>query len=315
MSIPVVMVHGGRVRPNQNECKWLVWTLRQAKEYNQWVILLGSPRMEQCAKDAGVGFYNYFERYYTEAQHFFDKVYVKLSHYPTAYDRAVLERYFVLKEFMRDHELERVWNLDSDVMVYRDLFMEAEGLPYTFVPAPPTAESEHNYTHYEPWAAYCIPIVQHEYRLSASAHVAWFSREGIWAFCQFMEHMYTDPDKFDQLNRKWRWHQRESKPGGVCDMTHLYLFSREHSLRVVNLTDAITPETKATHEHNLHVSENGLPDEFRMKDGRKEIEWRAGKPYGFSLRQKRWIRFKTLHLQGRAKSLAQSYFWPRRCGN
>lgn len=296
MSIPVVMVHGGRVRPNQNECEWLVWTLRQAKEYNPYVVLLGGPRMKDCADEAGVGFYDYYKLYYDRAQAFKDNAYIKFSHYPAAYDWAVMERYFVLADFMRDRGLDALWNLDSDVMTYCDLTEEATKLPK------------------DCWAAYCVPLRQHRYRMSASAHTAYFSYMGIWMFVNFLYSVYLCTEKLHRIREKWeRWHIRENQPGGVCDMTHLYLFYTKKGPTIVyNLTGEILSQDDGAFEHNIHVSENGLPNEFRMKGQRKEIEWRAGQPYGFSLRQKRWIRFKTLHLQGRAKSLAQSYFWPRR---
>ena len=292
MTIPIVMVHGGKVRPNQTE-DFLITTLKQARQWNDWVILLGGPRVKDHASEAQVGFFDYFNLYYKGAQQFLDDVYVQMSHYHQPYDIAVMERYFVLQSFMADWGIDTVCNLDSDVMVYCDLTEEESKIerPYD--------------------AAYCIPLNQPKYRLSASAHTSFFTKTGIDKFCEFLLDSYTVPDMFAILKEKWDWHIREKRPGGVCDMTHLYLFSKDQPT-VHNLTGKV--EGDGVFEHNIRVSENGLPDEFQMLKGKKEIVWRDGLPYGYSLRLERWVRFNTLHLQADAKESAQHYYRERHSG-
>jgi len=286
-TIPVVMVHGGKVRPGEAE-DFLATTLKQAHQWNDEVILLGGPRVKGHAAKAQVGYHDYFADYYTGVRDFVDDHYVQLSHYSRAYDIAVMERYFVLRDFMLANDIEIICNLDSDVMVYCDLTKEASRLPPDM------------------YGAYCIPLVQFRYRLSASAHTAFFTKAGIVELCDFITNSYVNPGRFAVLQEKWDWHVRENKPGGVCDMTHLYLFSQEHPAKVWNLTGTISGD--GVFEHNINVAENGLPQAFRMSGRRKEIVWKKGCPYGFSTKLGTLVRFNTLHLQGSAKYLAPSFY-------
>lgn len=287
-TIPIVMVHGGRARPSESE-DYLVTTLKQAHQWNERVVLLGGPRVKEYATTAQVGYYDYFTDYYTGVQDFIDNYYTQLSVYTRLYDIAVMERYFVLRDFMLTNDIEMVCNLDSDVMVYCDLSEEARKFPSDM------------------YGAYCIPLEQFKYRMSASAHTAFFSKVGIVKLCDFITSSYKDPERFVTLQEKWDWHVREKKGGGVCDMTHLYLFSQEHPTRVYNLIDAVSSD--GVFEHNINVAENGLPEAFRMLDGRKEVVWKNGLPYGFSTKLNMLVRFNTLHLQGRSiKYSAPSFY-------
>ena len=280
MSIPVVMVHGGKSRPGQVE-DFLVTTLKQASQWNDQVILLGGPRVKGYASQAQVKYYDYFKNYYAGARDFIGEHYVQLSGYPRPYDIAVMERYFVLRDFMIKHNVDVLCNLDSDVMVYCDLSKEASKFPVDM------------------FGAYCIPLVQFKYRLSASAHTSFFTRTGIVKFCEFMIASYTESKRFAVIKEKWDWHVREDKPGGVCDMTHLYLFAQEFPSKVYNLTGEVLDD--GVFEHNINVSENGLPEAFRMSGKKKELVWKDGCPYGFSTALDKLVRFNTLHLQGNSR--------------
>ena len=286
-TIPIVMVHGGKVRPGAPE-DFLITTLKQVHQWNDWVVLLGGPRVKDYASKAQVGYYDYFTDYYAGIQDFIDNYYVQLSHYSRPYDIAVMERYFVLRDFMLANNIEMVCNLDSDVMVYCDLTEEVRRFPSDM------------------YGAYCIPLKQFKYRLSASAHTAFFSKTGIVKLCDFIATSYTDPERFAILQEKWDWHVREKKGGGVCDMTHLYLFSQEYPTKVHNLTGGISGD--GVFEHNINVAENGLPGAFRMSGRRKELVWKKGCPYGFSTKLGMLVRFNTLHLQGPGKCLAESFY-------
>lgn len=286
MSIPIVMVHGGKSRPDQVE-DFLVTTLKQARQWNDRVVLLGGPRVRGYASQAQVEYYDYFKNYYAGVQDFVGKHYVQLSGYSKSYDIAVMERYFVLRDFMIKHNVDVLCNLDSDVMVYCDLSEEASKFPVDM------------------FGAYCIPLVQFKYRLSASAHTSFFTKTGIVKFCEFMIASYTELERFAVLKEKWDWHVKENKPGGVCDMTHLYLFAQEFPSKVYNLTGEVLGD--GVFEHNIDVSENGLPGAFRMSGRKKELVWEDGCPYGFSIVLDKLVRFNTLHLHSRKQQVGE-YF-------
>ena len=46
----------------------------------------------------------------------------------------------------------------------------------------------------------------------------------------FSEHEYLE-----RYQKKWDWHLAQNKPGGICDMTTLYLFWEANQDRIVNM--------------------------------------------------------------------------------
>lgn len=127
--------------------------------------------------------------------------------------------------------------------------------------------------------------------------------------CDFMHRMYTTPDGLAKIKSKWDWHISNNKPGGVCDLTLLWLFVESRNRdRIVNLTPVIQSTENGTFSHKISGDENSRQGEYRMNGRLKEIQWRGGIPYGFNVRLGEWVRFKNIHLQGGDKPLAKSFY-------
>lgn len=284
MAIPLIMTHG----PGGES--YLYYTLKQARQYNERVTLLGEPEHQHLTGDLGVEHYNWAD-FYTEARQFFDEEYVQYSHYKEGYDRHVMAIFFFLKEFMQIMDLEVIASVDSDMMVYCDMTQEEARLPKDYL------------------VACCIPEYQPEYRWNASTETCFFTYEGACEMCNFMHQTYTTPEGLARLREKWDWHIANNRPGGVCDLTLLYLFveSRDRD-RIVNLTPVITTAEHGTFSHKISGDENSIQGEYRMDGRLKEIQWRDGIPYGYNLRLRSWVRFKDIHLQGGDKVLAPSFY-------
>jgi hypothetical protein len=141
---------------------------------------------------------------------------------------------------------------------------------------------------------------QSNYRWSAAGHVSYWTELGLARFCDLIDHIYTH--RLDKLEEKWNWHQRTKTPGGICDMTLLWLFSRENEIPILT---RVRDDT--TFDENINISENHLPNEYRMHEGYKEITWRGHQPYGYNLVLRKPIRFNALHFQGTAKELMKSH--------
>lgn len=286
MSIPIITVHGGNVWPHSDQ-SYVGIGAKQALLYNPRFILLGGPENKHLS--SVVEWYNYFKDYSRAANRFAKHAYRKLSFYLNSYDLAVLKRYFVLREFMSAHAIPWVFHCDSDTMIYCDVTREAARLD-------------------TPDVAFCIPAEQPRLRLSASSHFSYFTQEGISDLCEFIIHNYTDPSSLARLEEKWAWHRVHKEPGGVCDMTHLYLYSREH--QVTNLSRVAN---STAFDHHVNTPENYYPDEYRMSHTkRKQITWLDNQPYGYNTHLDALVRFNAIHLQGRAtKKLAGDYVRPR----
>ena len=72
MTVPLVMTHG----PGGGD--YLPWVLKQARQYNERVVLLGEPEHQSLAAKLGVEHHNW-AAFYTEARGFFKKEYVQYS--------------------------------------------------------------------------------------------------------------------------------------------------------------------------------------------------------------------------------------------
>src|SRR5437870_5654360 len=111
-SIPIVFFHKGDA--------WYLWyTLRQARLTNPEapIYLLGDVhcrRYDRFAEFVDL-------RPYDAAAREFAGLYVHLSTNHADFELVCFQRWFVLREFMREKGLDRCVYLDSDVMAYTDL--------------------------------------------------------------------------------------------------------------------------------------------------------------------------------------------------
>jgi len=272
---PIIIVHKGY-------SKYLEYTLSQARHSNPTsdVFLLGD------ASNNRFPFIKHFDiSGYRSAADEFAERYEHMSKTGYEFELFCFQRWFIVKDFMERYGIERAFVCDSDVMIYCDIDREEAKLG--------------SYS-----AAFCLPTRQTNYRWSASGHVSFWSLGSLGRFCSYMRDSYTDTIRKAALKTKWKYHLDANRPGGVCDMTILYLFALEHD--IVNLI-AIWDES--SFDHRISGAENEYDDEYEMARGIKNIRWEHGRPYGFNVRAKRWVRFNTLHFQGAwGKALIHQYY-------
>lgn len=266
--IPVVFIHRG----NQ---EYLDIALRQAKQWNPEVILLGD------ASNSQLGFEHCrYDSLFGRASRF-TSLYQHMSTNPRNFELFCIQRWFVLAGLMRLHDYDEIFYCDSDVMLYCDVSGPGQVLSNRL-------------------ATYAMAQRQSNYRWSAAGHVSYWTKLGLAQFCDFIDHVYGH--QLGKLEEKWNWHRRTKTPGGICDMTLLWLFSRENEIPILTRV-----HDNATFDENINISENHLPNEYRMYEGHKEITWHDRQPYGYNLMLRRPIRFNALHFQGTAKKLMKSH--------
>tara|TARA_R110001592_G_scaffold112811_3_gene311347 strand:- start:235 stop:741 length:507 start_codon:yes stop_codon:yes gene_type:complete len=148
-----------------------------------------------------------------------------------------------------------------------------------------------------------VPMNQPIFRDSAAATTSFWTMNILEEFCNFMIECYTDPDKIELLEDKWEWHQEQSIPGGVIDMTALWHFVQEADHVVITKAH----DDDSAFDHNVNSSENYFPNEYEMQGGIKKITFLDGFPHGHNLVLGRKIKFHTLHFQGGAKDIMSDY--------
>lgn len=292
--IPVVFAHRG----NQ---EYLRTAIEQATRRNE-VVLLG----DETNKTVTDSCYWFDWDGLTERDKDFDKFrqhYVPMASGHGDFEFAWYHRWFALREWMKRTGKDVVFYCDSDVMLYCDVNEPVKSYP-------------------DGWrVALQIPHYQPDYRWSASGHVSYWTLDGLNGFCRFVVTMYGNEAGRAKLKEKWDWHQETGTPGGICDMTLLYLWTKLHTKQGVIVNNAEVWDS-ATFDHNINVAENAWPDEYRMTSDNPPIKqiqgilMRDGDYWYQGFNEALWysdcednpyIKFNALHFQGGAKELMKEY--------
>jgi len=273
---PVVFIHYGAVP------EYLRMAIRQAKKFNQDVVLVTDQEVEMDGVTVVA-----MEDLQQEVQPFI-KVYHHLSKNPIDFELKCFLRWGIMKKLMEVNRYDRVFYCDSDVLLY----VNVNSMPET-------------------GAAYSTPIEQPEFRWSASAHVSMFTYDVLCDLWRFIMKTYENKtETFFELKSKYKHHLTSGAPGGVCDMTLLYLFSRKHEV-----TPLCSVIDNTTFDHNINSSENSLKDEYEMREvaspygtlSIKSVRMVNGIPFCLNLDREEDIKFHSLHFQGAAKSIMSHF--------
>lgn len=127
-----------------------------------------------------------------------------------------MRRWFILLEFMKQHDLHCVFTCDSDYALFTDVNIALQDYPEK----PVLIE---------------IPNNDRPFRWSCAASASYWTRSSLQQFCDLILNTYGSKDGMALLRSKWNWHKRTGAGGGVCDMTLLYLFSLAYPDQVGNL--------------------------------------------------------------------------------
>jgi len=155
----------------------------------------------------------------------------------------------------------------------------------------------------KPELALAIPERQPPFRQSATGEVSYWSIEALDRFCSYLIDLYEDPFEFRKLVEKWNYHKGNNLPGGVCDMTALWHFTRKNKAMII--TDLLPDNT--TFDHSINNPANYYDDEYKFSNGVKEIEFINNVPYGYNLRHDKKVRLHNLQFQGNSKILIDRY--------
>jgi hypothetical protein len=243
--------------------------MKQALVCNKNVVLITDATFSQ----PGVEVIN--ESDYLKSVEEFRTSYIHMSTNSHGFEMICIERWFILRNYMEHAGIQVAYYSDSDVMIYDDLSTIYSG-----------------YKNYE--CAYTMPLHQDNLRWSASACCSFWTLSSIKKFCDFILSSYQ-PENIGKLREKWDYHQRNSQPGGVCDMTLLYLFAQ-----TVSHFSLSKENDGLAFDQNMLDSENYLRDEYRMEKRfgedrmQKKILWRDGRPYGFNMHSRKEVRFIVL---------------------
>lgn len=204
--VTIIVVHRG----NQS---YLRDSLRCARNAGNHVVLIGD---ESNSKDQQwVDFRTCQSGNY---EHFVD-IYQHMSSNPYKFELICFERYFLTHSYMKQHKLTECVMMDSDICLFDQITKE-------------------NFEYAD--LAILVPEQKTEYSLSASAHFSYWTIDALEKMLSFLIQSYESIP--EEMTKKWEWHQRTGAPGGICDMTLLYLFSKSYRGKILNTDKIMKPK-------------------------------------------------------------------------
>lgn len=263
----------GRYMDESIELAYMNESLGQAKKSGNEVWLLG-----QSHHLADKHFF--LENYQAYARQF-DEVYVHMTSNAERFERMAFRRWFIIQEFMEKEEVDRVFLCENDVLLFANI-----------------SEVLHEIT----GSALSIPEQLHELDWCVSGHAALWTLEDISRFCKFSLDFYQN--QLHRLQKKWKWHQSTGTPGGICDMTLLYLFWKENNY-IRNLNAVIG---EGFFDHNISDDKNEFLGEYARDWLRiKKIRSRKGYFEAYNKKLNKWVKCHSLHFSGSAKRFLPMY--------
>ena len=275
--IPVIISHFNQ------QPTYLKFALKSAANFNKNVVLIG----DKSNKDF---WENHWDVTSIESEKYqaFQKFHVQMSFYPKKYEDSFWKRMFMLEEWMRQNDVKQAFLLDSDVITFGNYSTELAPILFdNYIASLMTCENQDNFR----WASSC--------------HFSYWTLEGLEDFTTFSIEAYSNQEIRKQLEAKWKWHNDNHQPGGVSEMTLLYLWSTDNP-KVANSSKVIN---NMTIDHSINTSTNYSENEYQMQLEIKKIIFRDGIPYGFNKILNKEIRFLGIHCQGTAKILMRFFYY------
>lgn len=256
-NIPVIIIHKG-------DSKYLPASLLQLRHTNPdtTVYFLGDAQNKKY--DALALHYEISDFFETARE--FEKIYIHLSTNGYPFELICLQRWFVLKDFMKRINIQQCIYLDSDVLVYADMNDLQKNLQSSAMTVS-----------------------------GISAHTNFVnSIDVLEDFCRFIWQKYEHEKESGALRRRYEAFLKDHPAGGISDMTFFTDYRKAHPDQIADLS---VPADHGVFDITLDTVQ-GYESEY----GFKKIVWKKKVPYAKHLVSNRYTRFNTLHFQGRCKS-------------
>lgn len=270
--IPVFFVHIGAA-------EYLKKTIQQAKKYNKNVFLIG----DQSNREFCDNWYNIYDNY----GHDYEKLKSDYKHMSTniqTFEFSAIAKFLAVYTVAVKNNCDSLMLLDSDLMTYVNYSeIDWEGAD----------------------AGFSIPEIQEPYIWTVSVHCSYWTLKALKNFIDYLLCAYTEHIKV--LEEKWRYDINHKRQGGICDMTLVYLWYKEHPEMQFYNTAKI--HNKMVFDHFLAVSEGYKTGDFKINHylKMKQLKFEDGIPY-FRYRDNTWIRTCTVHAQGARKNYIDALY-------
>jgi len=266
--IPVVLIH----KSFQNYVKY---SIMQASKNNK-VYLLGDVNSNLNVENFEFINYNGLLSGCDE----FRSKYVHLSTNSLEYELFCYQRWYILRNFMREKNLDIVFYIDSDVLLFINVEKE-----------------------WEKFKQFDMTLLHRTAAISS-----FITYEGVNNFCNLLDSIYDNKNSypFKKIESHFMVRQKFGLAGGVCDMTLLEYFhyNAECGGGPGRIGEMMVIIDDSTYDHNI----NAKDQDFSFKNGVKEVKILNKTPYVYSEKMKKDIKFNSLHFQGGSKHLMATIY-------
>lgn len=268
MKTAIIFLHWG----NSQECVHLNLAAFQARLWNPHaeIFVLADAAVRETLTLPGIEVVALED--FHRATESFRRHYVHFSINQPEYTRFNIERWFIMRDFVRERGLQRILHLDSDVMLYDDVDSagrQFEGCDLT-LSAPSTPQ---------------FP--------NSSGHSSYFNLRALEEFCAFVETTYADPARIEYFGNRVAGRRARGSVYNIGDMYLLASFSSTAHLKV-----GFGKHGQPAFDSNINYD---IETQARLPDGHRPIEYIKGQPHSRFTREDKVVRYATLHFQGRAK--------------
>jgi hypothetical protein len=206
--------------------------------------------------------------------------YEHLNTTPVEFEIFCYQRWFILKNFMLRNNLDKIFYIDSDVLLFANMTTE-----------------------WEKFNQYEMTLLHRTAAISS-----FITLKGVTDFCNLLMSTYKDKNTYNYKKIASHYQVRKEcgLAGGVCDMTHLEFFHycSECGGGPGKVGEMMQIIDDSTYDHNINVPDQG----FAFINGRKDFKIKGGIPYVYNERLGKEIKFNTIHFQGGAKQLIRSVY-------
>lgn len=270
--IPVVIVH--RSYKEYLKINLLITGLKNK------IYLIGDTEIENLGRLDNVTFIN-INKY--EKLPMIKESYDKFINYSSnskQFEWLCFERIFIINFFMKEFNFERIFHIDSDNILLKDI----------------------NTYPFEKKIAYCITKNWHKNRMSNSVHNGLLNLDFCDKFIDLFNDIYINKSKFHLIEEKINYHKEEK--GGICDMTLYYLLVKEKILNVQNL---LTPKNNIVFINNINNGEGEeSKEQYELNNNIINININNNKCFVYDKIHKKNLEIFNIHFQGTSKRLLNS---------
>jgi len=265
--VPIVFIHNGN-----ND--YLFPTFYQLKAYNaaSEAYLIG----DAANKHYEPWIKHVFLKDYMSSARVFGKTFFNLSSMGADYEMFCIQRWFVLRDFMRAKKWDKAIYLDSDVLVYDDL-----------------TEQQKRFSSFGMTLCHI------------SGHTNFISKLSVLEeFCDFITELYAT-EKGHATLQDWLVEFRKNhSTGGISDMTLLRKFRAQYPEKVTDINQIHEgTDFDLSFELGSYIGYEEIKNPLINGKVTKKATWKDGKPYVFNHKADANIRMLTLHFQGYTKPL------------